>query len=124
MKVAESNNYEVKLYLGSKEGYHGRSFDRDTLCQEITNFQGRQPREDLVSLRIVPCLYVVEDWQEEGWEISCINYPRFPKKSADLDKFMRGLAEHLLYRLKQNRITVVNMYKCITFEADDAEQRQ
>lgn len=114
----EERAYEVKLYIGSREGYHGPSFNRQALAAAIAEFQNSNDRKQMVSLRLTPCLFLVGDWQEDGHEVTSINYPRFPKRPYDLQVFMIDLAKFLLYRLKQNRITVMSPEWTRTFESE------
>lgn len=115
--------YEVKLYIGSKEGYHGKQFNKSDLMKVVSEYQGNFPRENMVSLRYTDCTFQVGDWSEDGWEIAAINYPRFIKDESFLEDYFEGLANYLLHKMKQNRITVCTPELSTTYEREDAEYR-
>jgi hypothetical protein len=112
--------YEVSLYIGSVRGYNGKSFHESDLADAIADFQTSKG-EDAMCVRITPTRYVIRDYNERGWAVSCINYPRFPKEGKEIEKFMLELAEYLLNKFEQNRITVVGKYTSIMLEREGAE---
>jgi hypothetical protein len=95
--------YEAKIYIGSRVGYEGEPFSLSDLKEAIKEYQ----TENTHSVRITPTTYFVKDYEEEGWEIAVINYPRFPKSEAAIYAFVYGLSVSLLKRFKQNRISFV-----------------
>lgn len=119
MKVQMGRTYEAKLYLGSKQSYNGPVFS----FEELTNFIGKfqHEREITCPLRITQCHFMFEDYLEQGWEISVINYPRFPKEAVELKDFMCDLATDLLERFNQNRISVVCPDLTHMFEQNEAK---
>jgi hypothetical protein len=119
MRTKKAATVEVKLYLGSKEGYHGREFDQAEVMEKIGSFQKQVEQDRRVSVRITPTTYLVGDYTEKGWEIVAINYPRFPSNPTD---FMKNMAAYLLSALKQNRISVVTSSETFLFESDNAQQ--
>ena len=123
MNVKNTESYEVKLYIGSKEGYKGRSYTEEELIKSIGDYQGGCEAECKIPVRVTPTRFVYCDYQEKGWEISGILYPRFPKTKENIDKFMSGLAEFLMKTYKQNRISVIFPDRITLFESDDAEQK-
>ena len=114
-------SYEVKLHIGSLRGYHGEKFTKEDLIAKISEFQ-KGLLFAAQTVRVTPTTFVFQDYAEEGWEIVCLNYPRFPKDKKSIRGFMRLLAEWLLKALDQNRITVTEPNKTITFEAENAEE--
>ena len=114
--------HEIKMYVGSIRGYNGTEFNEDELCFEIKEFQKNIDDLNLVSLRVTPTKYIVRDYVEKGWEITAINYPRFPKSYLKTYLFMEGLAKRLLKNLKQNRISMVCSDKTYMFESKDFEE--
>jgi hypothetical protein len=111
--------HEVRLYVGSREGYGGPEFGRERVVEAVRDFHRIHPHH-VACLRVTPCCYVVRDYLEEGWELACINYPRFPKPFGMIDEMMRALGRHLLVSLKQNRVTVVGDYTTL-IESPHAE---
>jgi hypothetical protein len=128
MKKKKELNYEFKIFIGGKEGYRGSPIPKTVLLETIKKYQKQFEKDNdyVVSLRVNDTVFIVKDYEEKGWEISAINYPRFPKTRTETGKFIDGLAEHLLKRFKQNRIS----WTCGSpvwgathlLEADDAEE--
>jgi hypothetical protein len=123
MKITEVPYYEVRLYIGSREGYHGEQFGQRDLMRAVRQFQEGYSQDNLVSVRYSKCTYQVGNWDEEGWEIAAINYPRFPKSTNYLNEWFMNLAKFLCKNLHQNRITVCTPYISTTVEIDGAEER-
>lgn len=120
MKITEVPYYEIRLYIGCREGYHGEIFGKRQLMKSIREF--KNTKEDSVSVRITKCTYQLGDWDEDGWEIASIDYPRFPKGCDFLRTWFTELAEYLIKNMNQNRITVCDPTFSRTFEKEDAEQ--
>ena len=113
--------YEIKLHIGSLRGYHGDKFTKEDLIAKISAFQ-KAILWEAQTVRVTPTTFVFQDYVEEGWEIVSMNYPRFPKTKKSISKFVRELAQYLIKELGQNRITVTEPNKTITFEAENAEE--
>jgi hypothetical protein len=120
MNFATCENYEVKIWIGSIRGYNGKKFLLKTLLKKIGEFQKKH--EKPCSLRVSPTTFIFQDYIENGWEIVCLNYPKFPKTPEEIDDFMMKLVQFLLIELEQNRITISDMIHAVTLEADNAEQ--
>ena len=119
MKIKTNESYEVKLYIGSCEGYNGQSFTEGEMIAVIGNYQ---KNSDATPVRLTPTAYIHCDYREKGWEVAAIMYPRYPKSIERINAFMEGLAKHLLVYFKQNRISVIFPDKITMFESDNAEQ--
>lgn len=107
---------EFRLYIGTREGYNGKHFDKDKVIKIVGDFQNNLTPKKLVSVRLTSCTFIVGDWHEDGWELSCINYPFSPKPVATLENFMTDLAKHLMETLKQARVFLVTKDKTTAFE--------
>ncbi len=115
------NTYEVKLYLGSVEGYHGKQFSEEELVKAIGLFQ--KGHAESMPVRVAPTCYVHEDYSERGWEVVAICYPRLPKHREQINLFMNELAVHLLDKFKQNRISVVQPDVTVMHSSEKPEDR-
>lgn len=109
-KIIESATYEVKFAIGSREGYNGPSFTKQNLMDEIGEFQKHCscPQPVKITDHVT---FVMQDYREDGWDISAICYPnhrpgKLPNNPQQTRQFMYELAEYLLYKFKQNRITI------------------
>jgi hypothetical protein len=123
--VKTSQTYEVKFAIGSREGYHGPSFTEEDVLLAIAAYQEISPLAMPVKVSS-DITFINKDYREKGFEVSGISYPNSKNDPSQVDKFMDGLAEHLLYCLKQNRITIRKLgYGCdmtVMLERKDAEK--
>lgn len=119
MKRVQEPTYEARIYIGSKREYEGEEFTFEELRSFIAKYQDR---EVTCPLRITETHFMFQDYLEKGWEIAVINYPRFPKDPRELERFVVGLADSLMYEFKQNRISVVCPERTYMFEANEAKQ--
>lgn len=110
MKINPTHN--VELYLGSVNEETKETFSYEDLVREVGSFQ------DDLEKHIPVCIASVEfisgsRYRETGWKISAINYPRVGNSPKNIDKFMLDLGRILLFRFKQNRITVIGSDKTV-----------
>ena len=113
--------YECKLFIGSvRGGYDGLAFSLDDLKYEIRYQQSIDQTSGPV--RITETTYVYLDYEEPGWEITIIQYPRFPKPEHELRAFMLRMGAHLLEVFDQNRVTVQDGEKVTMLEAPNAQE--
>ena len=125
MKVKTTVSHNVTIYIGSKEGSSNRSFSERELIEKIKKFNAAyklETKEREITVRINKNRYVCSYYSEKGFEISVINYPRFPRPVDVLDNFMMELASYLLVELKQHRISVSFPDRTIMLESDDAKE--
>lgn len=115
--------HQASLYIGCVEGYHGNPYTEDDLRNAIGEFQASQPKDELVSLRVTPTRFVVGSYDEHGWEITAINYPRFPKPKIAINNFIFNLAKFLIKKFNQNRISIVTPDEIMMLESEEAEQK-
>ena len=129
MKINEytTNTFYANIYIGSIRGYNGSPFTLNQIIAAIARFQENMEGKrnigiaDIVSVRITSTTYQIKGYMENGWEISAINYPRYPKDKDSIMVYMIEMAKFLLVTFEQNRITVVNPERSITFESENAE---
>ena len=121
MNTKKEVSFEVRLYIGSVEGYNGNPFTEDDLVRAIGDFQ-KSRGEDWTPVRVTPTRYVSRDYNERGWEVAAILYPRFPKSKIVIAEFMNQMAKFLLDTFKQNRITVMHPSEAVLYSADNAEE--
>jgi len=107
------------LYIGCKERYNGREFDKAELIRVV---QENQEKVGVMCLSFTRIFYVAGDFQEEGWAIRLINYGRFAKSYKERKQYMIDLALVLMKRFNQNRVSLVGPEDTVMFASDDAEQ--
>jgi hypothetical protein len=115
--------FEARIYIGSRVKYDGPQFSFAELREAIGYFQANNGIESN-PVRITPTTFVWEKYDEEGWEIALIDYPRVSKPHEVLRKFAYNLAVHLLERFEQNRMSIVFPDEIVMLEADDAEENK
>ena len=95
-------NYEVKIWLGLREGYSETYFDEFEVNQVIKYYC----RERKQCVSVTPTRFIYVDGEEPGLIIGFINYPRFPyEKQKILDRALE-LGEILRKEFKQFRVSV------------------
>jgi hypothetical protein len=130
--LKSSTTYEIKFAIGSREGYHGPSFTKEDVLSAIGEFQKTHPLAMPVKVTD-HVTFIMKDYREDGWDISGICYPNSSNRPDQVQEFMFDLAEHLLYRFKQNRITIRTLCEAedyaghrpphtVMFEIKDAEK--
>ena len=106
--------YESRLYIGNKKS-DGIRFDQSNLEKYIRSFQSEY--EEVIPVRITSTTFISgEDYREDGFEVSAINYPKIDTNSIDIEIFMKKLAQALLKRFKQKTICVVDSSQIVMYE--------
>ena len=118
MKTLSLPTHNVSIYIGSQERYKGKDFGKYELMEAIADYQTLLGDKSC-TVRITRCGYLYQSYWEKGYQISTINYCRFPKPVELIEKFMLGLAEKLLYKFNQNRISIVMPENTIMISQDD-----
>jgi hypothetical protein len=121
MKFKSNPTHEVRLYIGSKRGYNGADFIQEEITKYVSDFQDEAGDDIACPVRITRTMFVYKQYEEPGWEIAVINYPRAPKPVHVINRFALSLAESLLKGFEQNRISVVFPDEIVMLESDDAE---
>ena len=114
MKMKIKKFYEARLYIGCYDNKHGR-FSEDELTVAIKEAQ--EAHKNMIPVRVTKTKYISGTYyQEEGWEISAINYPRIDTTPTEINNFMASLAGKLLKRFNQHRICIINPNDVIMIE--------
>jgi len=118
--MKEIKTYEVKLYIGLKEGYEGwiRNIDEVyKICQDYCDEVG-------LCVTVTPTKFVYTKGNEPGAIVGLINYPRFPAKPGEIDQHAANLATMLMPPLCQKRCTIVTPKRTIMIEQDDLKDEK
>lgn len=115
--------FEARIYIGSRVKYNGPAFTFEELRKAIGEYQHSRGLEWANPVRITQTHYVWDDYDEPGWEVAIIDYPRRTKAHSVLRCAAMELAGYLLDHFKQNRISVVFPDEIVMLEADDAEDQ-
>ena len=115
-------NLEARIYIGSSYGYGADSYTEEELRDAISQFQTQSEPSERTSVRITKTGFLYMHYWEEGWEIGIVNYPRFPLTFDGLSVFANGLADSLLRRFSQNRISVILADTIYLHEQENADE--
>ena len=91
--TSEAASYEVKIYIAGD-------------ITMIKHFCQHHCAEG-ACVTVTPTEYLYTGGREAGAIIGLINYPRFPKTSADIDSEAEKLAKDLMHALVQRSCTIV-----------------
>jgi len=120
--VKKAVNFSVRLYIGSRERRDGPHISAEQIKQAIQQYQFSLGLEKATPVRLTPTTYLWQEYEEDGWEIGMINYPRRPLGPLTIHAFAMDLAAYLLTVFNQNRISIEFPDETCMLEADDAEQ--
>ena len=113
MKISTYPLYEVKLYLGSVE-WDGISFSKADLMSYIGEFQDGY-KGDTIPVRITDTTFISGiDYDENGWEVAAISYPKTNHSHDQTLEFMLALGKYLLRVFFQSRICVLDCQPNLT----------
>lgn len=105
--------YTATIYCGTRAGYTEEICDGKDLydyCQAYCNTHG-------LCISVSPVDFIYTDGNEQGFAITLINYPRFPSTRKAIREHAFEIAKRLLWRMNQNRISVVCSDKTYMLEA-------
>ncbi len=102
------NSYECTIFMGSiRNGSEGTKFTKAQVIEEIKYFQSNN-MDRKVMVRIQDTKFIFLHYEEEGWEISGIQYPRFPLPEFRIESFMLNLAQHLKDHFDQRSVSIMD----------------
>ena len=115
--------YESKIYMGCvKSRLLKPIYKREIRENEVRQVIGEQQESYhiVIPLRITKTRFVAGSvYQENGWEIAAINYPRTNTTVQEIDDFMLILAKVLLNKFYQHRVSIVNPREIIMLTGED-----
>lgn len=99
-------SYECTIFMGSvRLGLKGTRFSEQDVIEEIKYFQSMNIKRKTV-IRITKIKYIFMHYEEDGFEISAIQYPRFPQTDIAIRAFMKDLTKHLKSHFQQLSISI------------------
>ena len=117
MKTKTIDTYECRVYVGSIYEDTKVPFYERNLTKFISDYQDSV--DATVPLRVTKTAFVCgSSYLEDGWEIAAINYPRAGTNMEIIKEFMEGLAEGLLERFCQKRVTLVTPHVSVMYESE------
>lgn len=110
MKIARTFN--VQIWCGLREGYEGPVHTVEEvieICQEYVN-------NVKYCVTVSPTTFVYVNGREPGAVIGMINYPRFETTVEEILRKATALADILMKRFGQHRVTVTTPTETIMLE--------
>ena len=113
-------SYECTIFMGSvRQGLAGSWFSEQDVIEEIKIFQSRN-LDRKVTVRITQTRFVFMHYSELGFEISAIQYPRFPIPEHIIKSFMIDLGKCLKDRFEQLSLSIMDS-DTITYLGEEDE---
>jgi len=110
--------YECTIYIGSS-----MAITKETLTQqELELYCGKEQHnyEFTIPVRISPTTFLSGiSYQERGWEISAIDYPKLSYNKRQIKAWMRHLAESLILKFQQHTICIIDKDGIIMLENEN-----
>jgi hypothetical protein len=112
--------YESRIYIGSVKNTDQRPLlIRESVLLETIGKQQEQYRL-IIPLRLSSTTFVSgTNYEEAGWEIAAINYPRVCASIEEIDDFMLILGRRLLTEFWQHRVGIVNPKEIIMLTQEE-----
>lgn len=101
-------SYECKIFMGSiRQGSEGTQFSETSLIREIRKFQYLN-LDIKITLRLTATKFVFLYYEEPGFEIAAIQYPRFPLSEGQIWQWMNKLGKHLKKHFEQKSLSIMD----------------
>jgi len=112
--------YESRIYIGSVKNTDQRpSLIREPALLETIGKQQEQYKT-IIPIRLSSTTFVSgTNYEEDGWEIAAINYPRVYASIEEIDEFMLILGRRLLTEFWQHRVGIVNPKEIIMLTQEE-----
>lgn len=112
--------FEAKIYIGLRPDYGDvmcNEYMIKKICQDYCNEVG-------LCVTATPTTFHYKDGWEHGMIVGLINYPRFPSSNEEIIDNAIKLGYRLMYKLKQNRVSIVTTDETIMLEnGDDIKEK-
>lgn len=101
-------SYECTIFMGSiRQGSEGISFGEQDVIEEIKYYQSQNLHRK-VTIRLTKTKFIFLHYEEPGFEISAIQYSRFPLSKIIIKAFMVALAKHLKKHFQQLSVSIMD----------------
>ena len=111
--------YHIRIFCGLKEGYGTNTYSILHSVEEAKNVCGVYCNEVGFGVSVTPTNFVYTGGHEDGFIVGIMNYPRFPKTEIELKNHAFKLAEILLKKFNQERLSVEFPDEVVMIEKSD-----
>lgn len=113
-------SYECTIFMGAyRQGISGARFYEKDVIYEIRRFQSRN-LDRKITVRITQTRFVFMHYEEPGFEISAIQYPRFCTPEHAIKSFMIDLGKCLKDHFEQLSLSIMDS-DTITYLGEEDE---
>lgn len=118
---AKVNSFTGRITLGTQVGYSDDIISENELISFMQEYQDSliQSKNLYLSICLSTCKIILSGQVEPHFQLSFINYPKFPLDVNSLKKEIENFAEALMTRFSQNRIVVEFPEETIMFDSTD-----
>ena len=110
--------YTATIYCGSRVSYSS-----DFMAEfEFAQFVKDYVNDIGLGITVTKTEFFYTNGWEPGFIIGLINYPRFPSTPEKIRKIALELAEILLVKMNQNRVTVVFPDETVMLQDDEVDE--
>ena len=109
MNIIRSKTFRAEATVGLKRGYSKELISIEEFKMKLAGAQKKLFSEMNMKLstKITPCTIVFSGQDEESFNLSFIQYPKFPYEIGKLKNGIIRLIELLMHSLDQNRVVIV-----------------
>jgi len=115
--VGKEDTFTANIYVGcldDEKGFERPVAEVKAFCQDFVEQRG-------LCVHVQEVFYQYgngegEGGNERGAKIGLIQYPRFPKEESEIKEIALNLAEKLMHRMRQKRVSVVASDTTITLQ--------
>jgi hypothetical protein len=101
-------SYECKIFMGSiQDGSDGPRFFESDVIEAIRVYQSDN-LDTKITLRITQTRFFFLHYEEPGFEIAAIQYPRFKTNPQDIKNWMINLCAYLKIAFRQKSISFMD----------------
>ncbi|MBI6115984.1 replication initiation protein [Salegentibacter maritimus] len=121
MKHKTIETFRAVATFGAKKGYSEEMIPISDFKKAVTSAQ-KEINEKLdikLSAKISPCSIIFSGQDEPSYDLSFIQYPKFPYPVTDLKNAILQLCENLMEKLHQNRVVIVYDDETIMLEQNE-----
>jgi len=111
----ESKTWKAQIYCGLRKGYSDEILTVDRVYRTIQKYVD----EIGWCVTVTPTKFIYKQGHEPGVIIEAVQYPRFPISEEKLRVRVIKLAEILLDKMEQNRLSICFPEQTIMLENDD-----
>ena len=94
---------KAEIFLGLREGYTENYSSQSEIFTTLRNYCTKHK----LAVTLTNTKFIYVNGYEDGMIIGLINYPRFPNTKEKIKDTALNIAELLMYKFKQYRISVI-----------------